>query len=89
MAMEKFHYTTESGAEIVLPRFGQIPAGMFRKHRKLAAADQMFTFLEEYLDEEMLEAYDNMLADEAGRFADAWQEDSGAPVGKSSGSSKK
>lgn len=82
MAMEKFHFKTSGGKTITLPRFGNLPAGMFRKVRKLEPADQMFTFLEELLDDDQLEIYDAMAQDEANEFAKQWQEDAGVSAGK-------
>lgn len=89
MAKEKFHFKSKEGVEIVLPRFGNLPAGLFRKVRKLEPADQMFTLLEELLSEEELAVYDELTQEDANRLAADWQSESGAPVGKSSGSSTK
>lgn len=82
---EKFHWTTPSGAEIVLPRIDQIKTGVIRKVRNLSETDQMFTLLEEIADEATLALIDDLTGSELEAMAEAWQKE--VPVGESSGSS--
>lgn len=50
----------------------KIPFGVSRKIRKLDEADQMFTLLEELLDEETLNALDAQDTEEVGSFVEQW-----------------
>lgn len=88
MATEKFHYTTNAGTKIVLPKFDQIPTGIIRKSRRLAPEDQMFAVLEAYLGDEskQMAAIDELPTGELKDFVTAWQKDSGVDAGESSAS---
>lgn len=87
MALEKFHYKTEAGDEIVLPKFKTVPAGVIRRARKESPAEQVFTVLETLADEATLARVDELEAGEFNRFIEAWQQDSKVTMGESSASS--
>ena len=86
MATEKFHWTSPSGVEIVLPHMNKIKAGIVRRHRKSEPVDFIFSVLEEVADEDMLAAADELEADEINDLFEKWQE-AAASVGDSAGSS--
>lgn len=86
MATEKFHWTSESGVEIVLPHMNKIKAGTIRRHRKSEPIDFIFSILEEVADDAMLAKADDLGTDEINDLFAKWQE-SGANVGESAGSS--
>jgi hypothetical protein len=81
---EKFHWTSPSGVEIILPRMGKLPAKLLRDTRKLEAEDRMWTLLEEAATKEVLAKIDTLAVDDLNAFAEAWQ---GDEAGKSSPSS--
>jgi hypothetical protein len=84
---EKFHYRTESGAEIVLPRFNNTPVGVIRKLRNASDLDQAFGILEAVADEAALAEIDKLGATEFNAFASAWRDESQMTPGESSASS--
>lgn len=86
MALEKFHYTTDGGEKITVPKFKTVPAGVIRRVRKESQAEQIFTVLEALADEATLALVDDLDADEFNRFVQAWQEDSKVTMGESSAS---
>ena len=85
MATEKFHWTTPSGGEIVLPRFDKIKAGIIRRHRKEESVDFIFSVLEEVGDEATLSKVDDLDSADLNTLVEKWQES--ASLGESSGSS--
>ena len=86
MTMEKFHWTSPSGVEIVLPHMNKIKASVIRRHRKSDPVDFIFSVLEEVADEDMLSRADELGMDEINDLFVAWQE-AGASVGESVSSS--
>lgn len=86
MSLEQFHYTLPDGHEIKLPKFENVKAGLIRKTRRLDAADQMFTILEDLMTDEDLEHLDDLTREELNSFSKAWQEASSIKPGESSGS---
>lgn len=87
MALEKFHYTTESGKSITLPKFKHIAAGVIRKVRKLTMADQIFTALESFGEDKVLAVLDELTQEQFNTFIEAWQEDSKVTPGELKASS--
>lgn len=83
---EKFHWTSPSGVEIVLPHMNKIKAGIVRRYRRSDPVDFIFSVLEEVADEVMLAKADDLDADEINSLFEAWQK-AGASVGESAGSS--
>lgn len=83
---EQFHYPTASGAEIVLPRFKNLPVGVVRRNRKEDDAEQAFALLEAVAAPEALDVIDAMGLEEFGELMAAWQKDSGVSLGESSAS---
>ena len=87
MALEKFHYTTEAGVKITLPKFMQgIKTGLVRKIRKLEPGSQVFEIVEAVADEETLALIDELGPEEFGELVKAWQKDAGIDLGESSAS---
>ncbi len=86
MATEKFHWESEAGAKVSLPRMAQIKAGIIRRHRKSDPVDFIFSILEEVSDEKTLAVVDDLTTDEINDLFEKWQADGGG-VGESSGSS--
>lgn len=86
MTTEQFHYT-HKGQEIVLPPLRSLKAGLLRKVRRLSADDQLFTILEETVDDDTLAVIDDMDAEQLGEFFDGWQKHSGINLGESTASS--
>lgn len=86
MTMERFHWTSPSGVEIVLPHMNKIKAGIIRRHRRSESVDFIFSVLEDVADDEMLSRADDLDAGEINDLFEAWQE-AAASVGESSGSS--
>ena len=84
MALEKFHWLPEGAAkskEIVLPRFGQLPGGIFRKLRKGDEAEQFYGLLEmmeekNLITEKTLDLIDDLSLDVQMKMMQAWQSDS-------------
>lgn len=70
--LEKFHYTTATGAEITLPRQDQLPVGVIRKARKLNEDEQVWVFIEAVADEASLEAIDALPLAEFQEFITEW-----------------
>lgn len=86
MSMEKFHWTSPSGVEIVLPHMDKLPGGVIRKNRKLDPMDLMFTLLEAVADDNMLAKVDALSLGEQTSLFENWQEGT-VSVGESSSSS--
>lgn len=84
--MEKFHWTSPSGVEIVLPHMDKMPAGVIRKHRKSDPVDFVFSVLEDVSDDAMLAKVDALSLPEVNALFEAWQE-AATTVGESAGSS--
>ena len=80
MTMEKFHWTSPSGVEIVLPHMGKIKAGIIRRHRKEEPVDFIFSVLEETADEAMLEKVDDLDQTDLNTLVEKWQ--AGASLGE-------
>lgn len=70
--LEKFHFTTDSGAEITMPRQDQLPVGIIRKSRKLDQGEQVWTFIEHVADEDNLSKIDALTIDEFQRLVTEW-----------------
>jgi hypothetical protein len=95
MATEKFHYLPEGAPKskgIVLPRFGQLPGGVFRKLRKSSEDEQFFGLLEmlvekKLITEKTLELIDEMPIAEQMRMMQAWQQEAGITLPESPASS--
>lgn len=85
MAFEKFHWTSPTGVEIVLPHLSKIKGGLLRKYRKLDEMDMVFSIIEDVVDDETLVKLDDLDQEELQNFMKDWQ--AGASVGESSGSS--
>ena len=79
---EKFHWTSPSGVEIVLPHMNKIKAGIVRRHRKEDGVDFIFSVLEEISDTATLEKVDELDAGDCNKLFEAWQE-AGASMGES------
>lgn len=86
MSMEKFHWTSPSGVEIVLPHMNKIKAGILRRHRKSDPVDFIFSVLEDVSDEEMIGRVDELDMGDIDDLFSEWQR-AGVPVGESSRSS--
>lgn len=82
-----FTWTSKGGVEITLPDLNTLPAGVFRRHRKLEPIDFVFTVLEETADEASIERLDTVPLPEVNDLFEAWQKAGEATVGESSGSS--
>lgn len=83
-----FTYRFADGRSVTLPKFSDVMTfGRARKMRGLEESEQMFTLMEEICTEDVLSVLDAMNLDETSAFFTAWQEDSGASVGESEGSS--
>lgn len=85
---EQFHYTLPDGHQLTLPRFDQVSVGTIRRARKLPAADQAFTILEEIITSK--EDWEHLDALSSGDFQDfqrAWRDASKLQLGESSASS--
>ena len=85
MTMEKFHWTSPAGVEIVLPHMGKIKAGIIRRHRKEEPVDFIFSVLEETADTDTLAKVDDLDQTDLNTLVEKWQ--AGASVGESAGSS--
>lgn len=83
---EQFHWTSESGVEIVLPHMNKIKAGIIRRHRNSEPVDFIFSVLEEVADEENLAKADDLETEEINALFEDWQKASVA-VGESQRSS--
>lgn len=84
--MEQFHYRTEAGDDLVLPKIGNVPAGVWRKLRGVTSSlDITFGLLEGCCDAKQLEAVDRMTLDEVNTMFGEWQ--GMTSPGESSGSS--
>ncbi len=86
MTMEKFHWTSPAGVEIVLPHMNKIKAGILRRHRKSDPVDFIFSVLEDVSDEAMIAKVDELDMGDIDDLFGEWQK-AGASVGESSGSS--
>ncbi|QDH92285.1 tail assembly chaperone [Gordonia phage Spooky] len=91
MATEKFHFLPEGAPkskEIVLPRFGQLPGGIFRKLRKEEEAEQFFGLIElleerKAITTKTLELIDDLPLEQQMEMMQAWQKDSEISVPES------
>lgn len=71
------------GVKISAPRFDKaMTAGFVRRHRNDEPAEQMFSLVEEALDEANLAEFDKLSASGMEAFYTAWQEDSGVTAGE-------
>lgn len=73
MAFEKFHFTADDGAEIVLPSMNSLKGGLLRKYRKLDSLDFLYSIIEEVADEDEIAKLDNLERDELNRCFEKWQ----------------
>lgn len=84
MAMEKFHFTSEDGVKITLPRFGQaFKAGWMRKHRHEDSSELGWKMIETAADEKNLKLVDELSLDDFNKLTDAWLSNSDTTVGES------
>lgn len=83
--LEKFHYKTPAGDEIVLPRMGNVPAGVLRRHRREEPVDFVFSLVEEVCDDATLDLLDALPMAQINDLFEKWQET--GELGESSGSS--
>ncbi|MBF6428705.1 hypothetical protein IU440_28945, partial [Nocardia cyriacigeorgica] len=67
-----FHYETEDGTEVILPRFDSVKPGVIRKIRKLSDVDQFFTVLEALADEDTLAVIDDLEQKEFQKLQTEW-----------------
>lgn len=79
--LDKFHWTSPEGAEIVLPHMKHIKAGILRRHRKEEPTDFIFSVLEETADEDMLAKVDDLDSASLNDLVEKWQE--GSSLGES------
>lgn len=86
MATEQFHWKTDDGREVVLPRFNQLPFGVVRKLRKEDEAEQLFGLVEQVADEDTLAIIDTLGMGDIETLFTAWQKAGGVSVGESSAS---
>lgn len=75
------HKITHKGKTVTLPDFKNLPVGVVRKARNLAADEQMWFILESTLDEKAMAIVDEMNISEFTDAMNAWTQ--GAPVGES------
>lgn len=83
--LERFHWTSPDGVEIVLPHMSKIKTGIIRRHRKEEPTDFIFSVLEETADDEMLAKVDDLDTTALNDLVEKWQ--AGASLGESAGSS--
>lgn len=84
MSAKKFEYTWD-GNKVVLPGFGNLPAGILRKTRNAKdPMDQAFLMIEELADEKTLKIIDAMPLEDFGKMISDWAQ--GANPGESSDS---
>lgn len=82
--LEKFHWLPKGAAkskEIVLPRFGQIPGGVFRKLRREDDLEQFYGLLEVLVEkglctEKALDLIDELTLEQQMDMMKEWQADS-------------
>lgn len=83
-----FTYTFGDGRKVTLPAFSSVMSfGRARRLRHLPEDEQFFQVIEDVCDDKALAVLDAMSATETEEFVKAWQADSGASLGESSGSS--
>lgn len=83
--MEKFHFRTKAGDELVLPHRGAVPGGVWRRLRNVDSNLELtFGLLEGVCTPEQLEVVDRMSLDEINELFGQWN---GISAGESSGSS--
>lgn len=73
----------DDAVEIRLPSLTFLPTRVARRVRTLSQSDAMFTVFEMYLNEEQLEAFDDLDADEFEQLCTDWKEHSGVSLGES------
>lgn len=86
-ATEQFVWFSKSGVQIILPPVGSIPAGLWRKVRRMDDLDATFTMLEGVLDEEALAVLDALSLDELDDMSTQWLATAQASRGESQSSS--
>lgn len=93
MATEQFHYKTDGGDTVTLPKMENVPGGILRKARlevrkndDVGQDEYMWALLEGVLDEDQLDVVDSLGIAEIGRLFDAWSEDSRTSAPESSAS---
>ena len=77
--------------EIVLPKWGQLPGGIFRKLRHADEAEQDVGLIEAlhsrgFIDDDTLAKVDDLTLNDQMQLMTAWQEDSGISLPESSAS---
>jgi len=82
MTTEKFHWTTPSGEDVVLPRMNQIKAGVLRRHRAKDGLDMGFSIMEDVASDSTMALIDDLEVDDLNRLLEAWQ--AGVTPGESS-----
>ena len=71
---EKFHWTSPEGVEIVLPYMGSLPGKLLRTTRKLEPLDALYTTVESFADEKLLEQIDAVSIKDQNDLFGKWQE---------------
>lgn len=78
---DDFTYDSPAGP-IAVPSLSRVKAGVIRKARNLAPADQMFTLIEAVCDAGTLELVDELTGAELNDFMEGWVEHSGVSLGE-------
>lgn len=82
---DPFVYTVGE-VEITLPSLSYLKPGLVRRLRRLNGTDQMYTLLEEVLDDDTLAVIDEMDPDDFDAMREQWHKHSGIDMGKSAAS---
>lgn len=73
--------------EITIPSLNKLMTfGFSRTHRHLTAEEQIYTLLEDNVDEETLAKIDELDRSQTQEFIEGWQEHAGIDVGESAAS---
>ena len=71
----QLHYTSSTGATVVLPGLGDMAGGILRKYRDKGDADLMYALLEAVLSPAELARLDKMPIREHNQLFKVWQEE--------------
>lgn len=82
---DPFVYTVGE-VEITLPSLSYLKPGLVRRLRRMNGTDQMYTLLEEVLDDDTLAVIDEMDPDDFDAMREQWHKHSGIDMGKSAAS---
>lgn len=86
MATEQFHFTSESGTKITLPRATQIKFSILRTVRHMNDIDALFEFLDVAGDQKAIDQIDNLTIAEGTKLAEEWLAELGETQGSSNSS---